>query len=199
MVTSLRLAHDMADALGLSDQTVVQHVKNLQKRKLLTSTGRGRGAAHMRPSDAAKLLIAVVGSDLVKDSVSALRAFGTLLPIRHSTRASPHITLEDHMAAMLTEIADEAHAGSEPEAEPVAHLCLSLLSVVSLDPRRFPCVAIARRIRRSGGIGAISFATTTWEKPEVSAGNYAAQMKGAGMIRERHVTLEAMEKIARSL
>ncbi|OCX29121.1 hypothetical protein QU42_19490 [Bradyrhizobium sp. UASWS1016] len=199
MVTSLKLAAVTADALGLADQTVIQHVKNLQAEELLTSTGRGRGAAQMNPVDAARLIIAAAGSDLVKDSAFAVRAFGQLLPLAHRSRPGPHITLEDHLAGILAGIAAEALAGPDPGGGPqLLSVSLSLLSTASVDPERFPRVAIARKARGTG-VSAISFATRTWSTPVLSAADYAVQLKDSGLIRERHVTTAAMEKIARSL
>jgi hypothetical protein len=198
MVTSLRLAAHMAAALGLSGQTVVQHVKNLQQEKLLTSTGRGRGAAHMKPSDVAKLLIATAGSIKVKDSVLALRAFGSLVPISETPTPRTGITLMDHLAALLTAMASEANAEMDTKSSDMpSNLCLTLLSVAGTEWERFPCVAIARRIRRGRyGVGSISFATATWQQPKISVANYAVQMKGSGLIVQKHVTFEAMAKIA---
>jgi hypothetical protein len=206
MVTSLKLADVIADALGLSGQTVVQHVKNLQAEELLTSAGRGRGAAHMRPLDAARLLLAAAGSDLVKDSVLTVETFGGLLPIGHSKRPGPHIVLEDHLAGLLTDIAVRAHArtGDDEDERSTYHslssayLSLSLLSAVSRERGRFPCVAVARRVL-GRGVGAISFATAAWDTPEISPGDYAAAFKESGLILQRHVTVGAMEKIALSL
>jgi hypothetical protein len=198
MVTSLKLAAVTADALGLTDQTVIQHVKNLQRYGLLTSTGRGRGAAQMKTLDAARLIIAAAGSDLVKDSAISVRAFGQLLPIGHHSRPGPYITLEDHLAGVLAGIAT-AHAGLDPDdGVRVGNVSLSLLSAASIDPERFPRVAIARKVGRTG-IGALSFATRTWSTPVISVADYAGQLKDTGLIRERHVTTKAMEKIARSL
>ena len=68
MATSLELAAVVAKALGLPQATVVQHLRNLQKRRDIAFKGYGRGAARMGPADAARLLIAAVGSDQVKDS-----------------------------------------------------------------------------------------------------------------------------------
>jgi hypothetical protein len=196
MVTSLRLADVVADALGLSGQTVVQHVKNLHAKRLLTLAGRGRGAAHMRPIDAARLLIAAAGSDLVKDSVATVEAFGGLLPIGHSTRPGPHILFEDHLAGLLTEIAIRVDGADE--GEPISYLSLSLLSAVSRGRSTFPCVAVARRI--SGrGVRGISFSSAAWDAREISPAGYAAAFKDSGLIREKHVSLGAMKKIALSL
>ncbi|MCK1378173.1 hypothetical protein IVB33_08210, partial [Bradyrhizobium sp. 24] len=78
MVTSLGLADVVAKALGVPGPTVVQHLRNLQKDGRISFKGYGRGAARMGPHDAASLLLAAVGSDLVKDSLATLDSFGSL-------------------------------------------------------------------------------------------------------------------------
>lgn len=201
MVTSLKLADVVADALGLSVQTIVQHVKNLQdpEPQLLLSTGRGRGAAQMRPLDAARLVLAAAGSDLVKDSVATVKSFGGLLPIGSAGTSGTHIRLEDHLAGLLTDIAARLHAGerADEKGRP-SYLGLSLLSAASTGRNSLPRAAVARRIR-VGGVGAMSFATGDWQTPEITAGGYAARVGAAGLIRERHVTIGALEKIAANL
>jgi hypothetical protein len=198
MVTSLKLADVVAGALGLSAQTVVQHVKNLQAHELLLSTGRGRGAAQMRPLDAARLILAAAGSDLVKDSVETAGSFGKLLPIGRAGTPGANIRLEDHLAGLLTDIATRASAGEHADADGrPSYLSLSLLSAASIG-RPLPRAAVARRIL-ARGVGALSFATGDWPTPEVSAGSYAARVGAAGLVRERHVTIGALERIASSL
>lgn len=198
MVTSLKLANVVAEALGLSGQTVVQHVKNLQAHGLLLSTGRGRGAAQMRPIDAARLVLAAAGSDLVKDSVEAAQSFGRLLPIARPGAPVANILLEDHLAGALTDIAVRVHAGENTgEGERPSYLSLSLLSAASTG-RPLPRAAVTRRIL-ARGVGAMSFATGNWPAPEVTAGSYAVRVGAAGLIRERHVTIGALEKIAANL
>ena len=200
MVTSLKLASHMATSLGLSDQTVIQHVKNLQREGLLTSTGRGRGAAHMKPSDVAKLLIAVVGSDLVKDSVATLRAFGPLVPLSRRPEPHPRIILEDHLAALLTSMAGNKDIDIRREDDDlVSRVSLVLMSVGGVKSAQYPRVAIARRIRHGRGVSALSFASAGWTEPEISVAEYAAQHAGAGFIIQRHVTYTAMESIAWSI
>jgi hypothetical protein len=199
MVTSLKLADVVAGALGLSAQTVVQHVKNLQAHGLLLSTGRGRGAAQMRPIDAARLVLAAAGSDLVKDSVETVESFGGLLPIGSAGAPGTHIRLEDHLAGLLTDIAARLHAGEHIDHEDrLSYVGLSLLSAASIARHPLPQAAVARRIL-ARGVGAISFATGDWLTPEISATAYAARVRGAGLVRERHVTIGALERIASNL
>lgn len=198
MLTSYGLAEVVAGELGLPPETVRQHLRNLQApadRKLISAKGRGRGAAAMTPLDAARLLIASAGSDFVKDSVAALDAFGELHPIGLREPGAPS-ALASQLAALLTRLALEP--GDDADGRPRAgNLGLSLMSVASLDPARYPRVAILRWGRT--GSGAISFATAGWDAPVISVVDYAVRMREAGLIRERHVTRSAMERIARAL
>lgn len=197
MLTSHRLAEVLARVLGLPPETVRQHLRNLQApddRRLISAKGRGRGAAAMTPLDAARLLLAAVGADFVKDSVAALDAFGDLQPIGRRD-PSGATALVSQLAALLTRLASELD--EEPAGGRVSNLGLSLMSVASVDPAGYPRVAILRWGRT--GSGAVSFATAGWDQPVISVADYAARMEHAGLIRERHVTRSAMERIARAL
>lgn len=196
MLTSHRLAEAAAGALGLPPETVGQHLRNLRAadRGLISAKGRGRGAAAMTPLDAGRLLLAAVGADFVKDSVAALDAFGDLQPIGLRDPGGP-TALVSQLAALLTRLASEPDAPSPGPR--VSHLGLSLMSVASIDKARYPRVAILRWGRT--GSGAMSFASAGWDEPVISVADYAARMADAGLIRERHVTRTAMERIARAL
>lgn len=198
MLTSHKLAEAVARLLGLPPETVRQHLRNLQApaaRKLISAKGRGRGAAVMTPLDAANLLIATAGSDFVKDSVATLDVFGDLRPIGQQDAGAP-AALVNQLAALLTRLASEPE--EDPEGRPrSSNVGLSLMSVASVDPARYPRVAILRWGRT--GSGAISFASAGWMDPVISVADYAMRMQEAGLIRERHVTRIAMEKLARAL
>lgn len=195
MVTSLKLAEEVvAAALGLPAQTVVQHLRNLQRQKLISFKGYGRGAAHMKPIDAARLLIASAGSDHVKDSLAVRDGFGELLPIGSSARGAPRITLEDHVAAWLTELASGAYGDEESRSGGRGGVGLSLISLAS-NPGKHPRVAIARW----GRPGAIAFATPGWAIPLSSSEDFVATITDSVLIREKHVPIGAMRRIAGSL
>lgn len=197
MLTSHKLAEVVGGVLGLPAETVKQHLRNLQAadRGLISAKGRGRAAASMTPLDAARLLIATVGADFVKDSVAALDAFGELRPIGQRDAGGP-TALASQLAALLTRLAsepdDDAGVGSR-----ISNLGLSLMSVASRDSAKYPRVAILRWGR--SGSSAMSFASAGWSAPVISVADYAGQMDDAGLIRERHVTRTAMERIARAL
>ncbi|WP_271585644.1 hypothetical protein [Bradyrhizobium sp. CCBAU 45389] len=194
MVTSLKLADVVAGALGLPPRTVVQHLRNLQKAELISFKGYGRGAAHMSPHDAARLLIAAAGSDFVKDSLTTLRGFGALLPIRTALGEGQHITLEDHLAGLLTKLASEASAEPGSGAAQLGHLDLSLVSVANIAAPSHAAI-----LRWGPDASSICFAAQQWKRPITSVGDYAQLVKGAGLIREKHLTREALQAVAHSL
>jgi hypothetical protein len=80
MVQPGKLRQAVASALGLGDQLekIDVHLRNLREAGLITKGKKGRGAPEMGPGDAANLLLAVAGSELVKDSVRAVERFGSL-------------------------------------------------------------------------------------------------------------------------
>lgn len=78
MATSGQLVEGVSGATGFAEETVVVHMRNLREAGCITVRGRGLWATKMTAHEAAKLLIAVHGSDYVKDSVNALTSFAPL-------------------------------------------------------------------------------------------------------------------------
>jgi len=80
MVTPGKLRQSLAEALALQDhlERIDVHLRNLREAGLIAKAKRGRGAAEMGPTDAAHLLLAVAGSELVKDSVRTVEQYGEL-------------------------------------------------------------------------------------------------------------------------
>ena len=78
MASPGELVRLIAEVVGVSEATVVQHDRNLAAAGLRSKGGRGTSAAKMTPRDAAHLLIATVASPLVKDSVQALNDYSDL-------------------------------------------------------------------------------------------------------------------------
>lgn len=78
MATPGELVKAVADVLGIPEATVVVHDRNLVTAGLRTKGGRGRSAAVMTAHDAATLIIAIVGSSAVKDTVAAWNDYSTL-------------------------------------------------------------------------------------------------------------------------
>lgn len=198
MVTSLKLADVIAGALGLPPGTVVQHLRNLQKHDKITFKGHGRGAAHMSPMDAARLLIAVVGADFVKDSLRALDSFGALLPVAVG-RPRPQVTFLDHLTGLMTGIASAAYGGGERELPKLTNVAFTLLSAACEDPERHPRFAVAKTGKSL--MGAISFAPAGLDEPVLSEADFAMRLRGSGsgLVRVKIVTIEAVCAIAGSL
>jgi hypothetical protein len=67
--------HAVAIATNSPEEVVFQHDRNLVKAGLRTKGGRGRSAPKVTPLDAARLLVATLGSIRTKDSVATVRAF----------------------------------------------------------------------------------------------------------------------------
>jgi hypothetical protein len=74
-LTPGQLVNAVAIALNVPAETVVQHDRNLVVAGLRTKGGRGHSAPKVAPLDAARLLVAVLGSARVLDSVETVQAF----------------------------------------------------------------------------------------------------------------------------
>src|ERR1700681_1079470 len=98
MATPGKLRDVVADALGFSGQLqmVDVHLRNLREAGLMSKAKRGRGAAEVRPTDAANMLIAVAGSAYVKDSVSAVEKYASLVADPSSLAIRGWKKLEEH-------------------------------------------------------------------------------------------------------
>jgi hypothetical protein len=59
MATSGKLAHELAEVLGVSKASIDSSVKSLRTAGLISSTGRGSSAADMTSDDASTLLIGI--------------------------------------------------------------------------------------------------------------------------------------------
>ena len=82
MATPGQLVRTMADVLGIPPTTVAQFDRQLAEAGLRTVGGRGTSAAKVTATDAANLLIAVLGSPLSGPSIKAAKqtceTFGSL-------------------------------------------------------------------------------------------------------------------------
>jgi hypothetical protein len=74
-MTPGQLIKAVSIALDVPEETVFQHDRNLAVDGLRTKGGRGPSAPDVTPLDAARLLVAILGSIRVKDSVDTVRAF----------------------------------------------------------------------------------------------------------------------------
>jgi hypothetical protein len=73
-MTPGQLVKAVAVALDVPEEMVVLHDRNLTVAGLRTKKGRGPSAAEVTPLDAARLLVATLGSVRIKDSVATVRA-----------------------------------------------------------------------------------------------------------------------------
>jgi hypothetical protein len=69
------LVRKFSELLGIAEPTTVLHDRNLVVAGLRSKSGRGNSAARMTARDAAHLLVAVLGSSQVKDSVETVRRY----------------------------------------------------------------------------------------------------------------------------
>jgi hypothetical protein len=74
-VTPGQLVKAVSIALDVPEEVVVQHDRNLVVAGLRTTGARGRNAPHVTPLDAARLLVAALGSVRTKESVETVRKF----------------------------------------------------------------------------------------------------------------------------
>lgn len=65
----------LAQVLPMPEQTVAVIARALRQERLISTGGRGPGAADMTPEDCARLLLAIMATDQVKDAVRAVQTF----------------------------------------------------------------------------------------------------------------------------
>lgn len=65
----------VAQVLPMPEQTVSVIARALRKERLISTGGRGPGAADMTSEDCARLLLAIMAADQVKDAVEASQRF----------------------------------------------------------------------------------------------------------------------------
>jgi hypothetical protein len=74
-MTPGQLVKAVAMSLEVPEETIVVHDRNLVVAGLRTKSGRGLSAAKVTPLDAARLLVATLGSARTKHSVQTVREF----------------------------------------------------------------------------------------------------------------------------
>jgi hypothetical protein len=106
-------------AMDVPRETVFQHDRNLVVAGLRTFGGRGRNAPTVTPLDAARLMIAVLGSARVLDSVETVKAFteATFHPLAGSPVFDPAIAslppnhnFIEALAALINDASAPFHA-----------------------------------------------------------------------------------------
>jgi hypothetical protein len=122
MASPGKLVRTVAEVLGLPEATVTVHDRNLVTAGLRTKGGRGTSAAKVTPRDAAHLLVAILGSTQVKDSVEVIRRYTescpredpqTKLGFKHFeipalSALPPNHSLIDAVEALITSAADNS-------------------------------------------------------------------------------------------
>lgn len=88
-MTPGQLVKAVSTALDVPEETVTQHDRNLVVAGLRTKGGRGRSAPEVTHLDAARLLVATLGSIRAKDSVETVQEFERAIFVpRRSDRAA---------------------------------------------------------------------------------------------------------------
>lgn len=90
MATPGELVRTVAEALGVPEATVVVHDRNLATGGLRTKSGRGWSAARVTARDAAHLLVAILATAQVKDSVEAVERYRRARPLPSAGRGAAY-------------------------------------------------------------------------------------------------------------
>ena len=86
----------LAQVLPMPEQTVAMYARHLREARLISTGGRGPGAAQMTATDCARLLIAIMAADQVKNTVSAVETFWPLeLEVMNTKHTVPEEIQED--------------------------------------------------------------------------------------------------------
>jgi hypothetical protein len=86
-MTPGQLVRAVSIALNVPEETVTEHDRNLIVAGLRTKGGRGRSAPQVTPLDAARLLVAVLGSIRTKDSVDTVGVFEQAILVKPMSAA----------------------------------------------------------------------------------------------------------------
>jgi hypothetical protein len=167
MASPGQLVQVMADALSLPKTTPLVHDRHLVVAGLRSKHGRGRGAAKVTPADAARLLVAILGSATLEDSVRTVRRYAATrvaasenggvpyarlgiaelerLPKEHSFIDAIEALIASAAAGSLAETMDEWREGTRATRAMVAPLIeVSLLVVGTLGGLRIAGVKDGR-------------------------------------------------------
>ena len=96
----------LAQVLPMPEQTVAMYARHLREAKLISSGGRGPGAAQMTATDCARLLIAIMAADQVKDAASAVEAYWPLVMEEIDTKLGLPIDKREGWADLSEAILD---------------------------------------------------------------------------------------------
>jgi hypothetical protein len=126
-MTPGQLIKAVAIALDMPEETVTQHDRNLAVAGLRTMGGRGRSAPDVTPSDAARLLVATLGSIRTKDSVHTVKAYERVIFQAQDLEgrdavADPAIAALPAQHNVVDALAALIHEASQPVTDLDAHL-----------------------------------------------------------------------------
>lgn len=158
---------------GIAEATIVGVARRLREERLLSQRGRGRGAAHATPLDAARLCIALMIGGKTRDAPRVVRDFGRL-------QLSSRSTEPEHVYASL----DLERVGVAPEhsfEEGLAGLIAVwgedrlVTRMQALRGEREPWPAMLASLSDSNMAGAICFGVSTcvYEHPALIRANRA--------------------------
>jgi hypothetical protein len=164
----------------------------------------GRSAADMTPLDAARLIVAVLGSTFARESEVTLKKFCKLVPHRANVREA---TLEEFLAMRIGRLPFERHFPESHKFNPRAwgrsrrltRVALELMWIageVGLDMSAF---AVVRWLRADGGKEAMAFASDRQKPPVFDQYDLAEHYPQARIVQVRTVMTEAMVDIAEAL
>jgi hypothetical protein len=94
MATVGQLTETIATATGVPKPTVALVVRSLREAGLLTTGARGRNAPRMTPLDAARILIALLGSERPVDAPRVVEDFGQFVKTK-SVTSKAHLENDD--------------------------------------------------------------------------------------------------------
>jgi hypothetical protein len=208
MATSGELTQTVSKALGVPFETAREHLRVIRRvPNTITFSGYGRSAASMTPRDAVRLMLAVAGSQFVKDAKATLDAFRKLQPLKFARRQGDlrerPPNLEEHLIEMMNALItsrDDLPPSYLRHSRAPKHgaIALTLMSGATTG-KEPPRAAIARRYSDSGGATAVSFASPGWSSPVLSEVEYAIGLPEVGLVYSHHVTTWAFAEIALSL
>jgi hypothetical protein len=154
VVTSIELADVVADALGIARESAQLHLKTIRAAGQISFKGYGRAAADMTSLDAARLVIAAVGSTFAKDSMEVLKRFAHLGP---AGTKKPLITLErflsDRIAELPMEVQPEQRLrelGRSFGSRRLAQTALQLYEPIGTETDGLPRFAVVRWLEQKG-------------------------------------------------
>ena len=126
-----------ANVVGLRDRTVAIYARYLREGRLISTGGRGPGGADMTPRDCANLLIAIMGTNLVKDAAKAVPKYRPLVADRQQWR------LPDMPLPALTRLPEFHQFGAALEALITAAMDGSLESALEAASKKYEKVQIS--------------------------------------------------------